>query len=82
MSDEHKIEFRIIGFGKVWIEAKSKSDVVEQFNEMDIKELAGWCEFSDFDLPSSIHIISIDEEEFQADLDEVRAELREEAATC
>jgi hypothetical protein len=82
MNKRHHIQFQILGVGDVWIDAESRKDALEKFAEMEMRELAGWCQFSDFDLPSGIHIISLDEEEFQADLDEVREAMEDEEAPC
>jgi hypothetical protein len=83
MSNKCRIAFRIHGIGDVWIDAATRKDALEKFADMEMGELAGWCQFSDFDLPSGIHIISVDDEEFQADLDEVlNAMEAEEDPTC
>jgi hypothetical protein len=69
-----KIEFSIFGVGDVHIKAKNAEDAIRQFAEMEMKELAGWCYFSSFD-KSGIHIISIDNDEVQADLWDVKKDM-------
>jgi hypothetical protein len=69
-----KIEFSISGTGDVYVKAKDSRDAIRQFDEMDMKELAGWCSFSSYER-SGIHIISIDDEEVQADLWDVKKDM-------
>ena len=65
------IEFSIFGTGYVHIKANDLRDAIRQFDEMDMKELAGWCSFSLFER-SGIHIISIDGQPVQTDLWDVK----------
>ena len=71
---EFKIEFSIHGVGDVHINAEDETDAIQQFDEISVKELAGWCYFSSF-TESGIHIIAINGESVEADLWEVMKEL-------
>jgi hypothetical protein len=69
-----RIEFSLFGAGSVCVKAKNAEDAIRQFDEMDIKELAGWCNFSSFE-ESGIQIISIDGEPIHADLWAVKEDM-------
>jgi hypothetical protein len=60
------IEFAITGVGSIAIEANSVRDALEQFAQVDMKELAGCCQFTTFE-ESGITIISMDGQGYQAD---------------
>jgi hypothetical protein len=69
-----KIEYSIFGVGDVCIKANNKEDAIRQFDDMDMKELAGWCSFSSYER-SGIHIIAIDGQPVQADLWDVKRDM-------
>lgn len=69
-----RIEFSLFGAGSVCVKAKNSEDAIRQFDEMDVTELAGWCNYSSFD-ESGIRIISIDGEPIDADLRAVKNDM-------
>lgn len=68
------IEFSISGVGNIDIQAESVKEAVEQFAVIDMKELAGRCQFTSFE-ESGVRIIAIDGEPVQSDLWVVEKEL-------
>jgi len=66
-----RIEFSLFGVGNVSVKAKNAEDAIRQFDEMDVTELAGWCNYSSF-AESGIRIISIDDKPLDADLRAVK----------
>jgi len=72
---KYEIEFQINGVGSVDVDANSEREALEQFSEVDMKELAGECYFSSADKPTGIHIIRINDERYQKELYHVKQEL-------
>ena len=68
------IEFSLSGVGKVCVKAENAQDAIRRFDEMDVTELAGSCNYTSFD-ESGIRVISIDGEPIDADLRAVKNDM-------